>query len=472
MEISIILTNDSGSLQAILGQFVETAVAETFNDRVLAQQAASEAQASQADAAASRDAAASSAAASLASSNNAATSATSAASSAAAASASRDGAELQATYAQQSATAAANSQTAAAGSASAAAASATSASTSASDAAATLANALVKSNNLDDVVNSTTARNNLGAAARGANSDITSLTGLTTALSVSYGGTGATNAAAARTNLGAGTVNSVALTLPPIFSLTGSPITDSGTFAVTLATQNANTVFAGPTTGSAAAPTFRPLVAADIPSQSGRLIGVQIFTSSGTYTPTTGTNSIIVELQAPGGASGGAIATGTNAYSVGAPGSSGGYIKHRMTSGFAGLSVVIGAPGAPASGAAGGAGGNVSFGTITAGGGGGGSVSPQSGSVAATSGSPGTASGGNILNIPGRVGQTCFGYFTASLLILTNGADSVLGSGGQYAASAGQAYGSGGGATGNGASAAAKTGFAGGAGIVIVWEYS
>jgi hypothetical protein len=47
------------------------------------------------------------------------------------------------------------------------------------------------------------ARSNLGAAASGANSDITSLSGLTTALSVAQGGTNASTAAGARTSLGA-----------------------------------------------------------------------------------------------------------------------------------------------------------------------------------------------------------------------------------------------------------------------------
>lgn len=62
-----------------------------------------------------------------------------------------------------------------------------------------------------------------------------------------------------------GTVTSVALSLPSIFSVTGSPITTSGTLAAALASQAANTVFAAPD-GLAGAPTFRTLVAADIPT--------------------------------------------------------------------------------------------------------------------------------------------------------------------------------------------------------------
>lgn len=66
---------------------------------------------------------------------------------------------------------------------------------------------------------------------------------------------------------GAGTVTSVGLTMPTaIFDVTGSPVTGSGTLAVTLDTQTANTVLSGPTTGAAAAPTFRAMVAADIPN--------------------------------------------------------------------------------------------------------------------------------------------------------------------------------------------------------------
>lgn len=69
--------------------------------------------------------------------------------------------------------------------------------------------------------------------------------------------------------VGSGTVTSVALTVPAEFSIAGSPITTSGTLAITSANESANTVWAGPTSGSAAAPSFRALVAADIPAGVG-----------------------------------------------------------------------------------------------------------------------------------------------------------------------------------------------------------
>lgn len=61
-----------------------------------------------------------------------------------------------------------------------------------------------------------------------------------------------------------GGVSSVGLALPAFITVSGSPVTSTGTLTGTLATQSANVGFFGPTTGAAAAPTFRALVAADI----------------------------------------------------------------------------------------------------------------------------------------------------------------------------------------------------------------
>lgn len=71
-----------------------------------------------------------------------------------------------------------------------------------------------------------------------------------------------------------GTVTSVGLALPSsILTVSGSPVTISGTLTGSLATQTANTVWAGPTTGSAATPTFRSLVGADLPNPSASTLG-------------------------------------------------------------------------------------------------------------------------------------------------------------------------------------------------------
>lgn len=71
---------------------------------------------------------------------------------------------------------------------------------------------------------------------------------------------------------GGGTVTSVALTVPSIFSVSGSPVTTSGTLGVTFNDATANFVLAGPTTGAAATPSFRALVAADIPPVTSTMI--------------------------------------------------------------------------------------------------------------------------------------------------------------------------------------------------------
>jgi hypothetical protein len=73
--------------------------------------------------------------------------------------------------------------------------------------------------------------------------------------------------------LSAGSVTSVGLALDTaaanVFGVSNSPITSTGDITLSLDTQSPNYVFAGPATGgTSAAPTFRALVAADIPSLS------------------------------------------------------------------------------------------------------------------------------------------------------------------------------------------------------------
>lgn len=147
--------------------------------------------------------------------------------------------------------------------------------------------------------------------------------------------------------VGTGTVTSVALTVPSILSVAGSPITTSGTFAVTLATQTANTIFAGPTTGAAAAPTFRALVAADIPSTLGATaFSGAISASSGNLSITAGANDVQingadVSLRTGGTerfvilSTGHIVAGVDNTYDLGASGAT------RPRTGYFGTSVVV-----------------------------------------------------------------------------------------------------------------------------------
>lgn len=74
------------------------------------------------------------------------------------------------------------------------------------------------------------------------------------------------NGSQVTTAAGVGTVTSVGLSAPAIFTITNSPVTGSGTLSFISATQAANTVWAGPTLGADAQPSFRALVDADIPN--------------------------------------------------------------------------------------------------------------------------------------------------------------------------------------------------------------
>lgn len=79
---------------------------------------------------------------------------------------------------------------------------------------------------------------------------------------------------------GGGSVTSVGLSAPSIFTVSGSPVTTSGTLGFSLNNQNPNIVFAGPSSGSPAAPTFRSLVKADLPSDVAYLDFNQSWTAA------------------------------------------------------------------------------------------------------------------------------------------------------------------------------------------------
>ena len=72
---------------------------------------------------------------------------------------------------------------------------------------------------------------------------------------------------------GAGTVTSVGMTVPTGFSVAGSPVTTTGTLAVSLDSQTKNKVLASPTSSSGI-PSFRLLDASDIPDLSGKYVSL------------------------------------------------------------------------------------------------------------------------------------------------------------------------------------------------------
>ena len=215
---------------------------------------------------------------------------------------------------------------------------------------------------------------------------------------------------------------------------------------------------------------------------TGRLIGTQTFTASGTYTPTAGTTRIIVKGQGSGGAGGGSPASGAGQVAAGGGGGAGGIGETLITSGFSGATVTIGAGGTGVSGAGGGAGATCTFGTFLSllGGAGGGSSGPSA-VIAATGGIGGTSSLGTIYNTSGQSGDNTGNSFASGISHGAHGADSLYGGGGRAFTLGGAGSTPGEAATGRGAggggSAAfavggAQAGGAGTAGIFVVYEYS
>jgi hypothetical protein len=213
---------------------------------------------------------------------------------------------------------------------------------------------------------------------------------------------------------------------------------------------------------------------------SGALLNIQIFTSSGTYTPTPGTASIIVDVLGGGGSGGGTLATGNGQWAVGGGGGAGGYARGRFLLGnLSSVPVTVGF-GAPAlAGYSGNAGTSSSFGGfVSATGGSGGDLGTPATVAVLQGGRPGGVGvGGNIINSSGESGS--FGMATGNYNFSSGrGGSSWLGGGGAGVVSisaggnAGQAPGAGGGGAGAQFSAAALAGGFGANGIVIVYEYA
>jgi hypothetical protein len=81
-------------------------------------------------------------------------------------------------------------------------------------------------------------------------------------------------------SVGAGSVTSVGLSMPDIFSISGSPVTGSGTLTASLAGQTQASVFAAPATANGV-PTFRSLAETDIPNLNWTKITSRPTTLSG-----------------------------------------------------------------------------------------------------------------------------------------------------------------------------------------------
>lgn len=212
---------------------------------------------------------------------------------------------------------------------------------------------------------------------------------------------------------------------------------------------------------------------------TGRLIGVRTITTSGTYTPTPGTKSIIVEVQGAGGGGAGAGTTSSSAIAIGSGGSAGAYAKSLITNLAASYAVVVGLGGSGGNGSANGLnGGASSFGSlITANGGFGGGFSNGAPPALNNATGAATASGGNLINITGAPPMIAMAL-SFGVCIAGGGGNSMLGNGGgAHGTAGGGSPASGYGAGGGGANAYQSNsiiyrGADGGNGVIFVWEFS
>ncbi|MDU9742327.1 carbohydrate kinase [Escherichia coli] len=223
-------------------------------------------------------------------------------------------------------------------------------------------------------------------------------------------------------------------------------------------------------------------------STVGRLVGVQVITSSGMYTPTPGAKFGIGRGVGGGAGGGGSSTPPSGQVSSAAGGNSGSYGETKFT--ITGpISVTIGAGGNGGTGSAsstganiGGAGGDTIFGTIMTCPGGSSGLASNSFTVPSVCQSIQTktapCTGANIVSIDGEAGGQGLAIGTG---LSGRGGGNPLGSGGNHVGSGGSlsvvgnngaGYGSGGSGAFSGSSGAGKAGGNGAPGVIIIMEYA
>jgi hypothetical protein len=205
----------------------------------------------------------------------------------------------------------------------------------------------------------------------------------------------------------------------------------------------------------------------------------QFFTSSGTYTPTTGMKSALIRCLGGGGAGGG-VAGGTGVGASGGGGGAGSLSEILVDAADVGASkaVTIGAGGSPGAAglSSGGAGGDTSFGTLCVGKGGSGGGPGNAGSSAGAPGAGGVEGTGTVKGT-GALGGAGYNATIVSVLIASAaGGSSAYGSGGagritNGAGNAATGFGAGGGGALEVNNAANAAGGAGAAGMVHIIEF-